>query len=484
MKLTPALLEILDQDISLTKPDYSAFPVLNPSDGTVLAYVREQGEAETKAAIDAAHKAFPAWAAKTARERSVILKRWHHLLMAHQADLGLLVALEQGRAIAEARGEVAYAAGFIEWFAEEGKRNYGRTIPAVAGGKQLVTIGQPVGVVGAVTPWNFPLSMLTRKLGPALAAGCTAVVKPSEETPLCALVLKNLALKAGVPEGVIGIVTTTRAQPVGEVLTTDARVKKFSFTGSTPVGKALYAQCASTVKKISLELGGNAPLVVFDDADLDIAVPAAILSKFRNSGQTCVCANRLLVQAGIYDRFVERFTEAAARLKLAVGWEEASDLGALINRKALDKVERLVADAVEKGAKVVLGGRVDKGIGELFYPATVLTGCTRDMAMFSEEIFGPVAAVYRFESEEDGVSLANDTPFGLAAYLFTQDVSRCWRVGAQLEAGMIGVNDGVMSTEVAPFGGVKESGLGREGAVEGLAEYTEIKYLSFAGIGG
>lgn len=484
MKLTPALIDILGQDISLTEPDYSSFPVFNPSNGQVLAYVREQGEAETKAAVAAAHRAFPAWAAKTAKERATILRHWNHLLMAHQADLGLLVALEQGRAITEARGEVAYAAGFIEWFAEEGKRSYGRTIPAVAEGKQLVTIRQPIGVVGAITPWNFPLSMLTRKLGPALAAGCTAVVKPSEETPLGAIALKNLALKAGVPEGVIGIVTTTNAKPVGEVLTTDARVKKFSFTGSTPVGKALYAQCAGTVKKISLELGGNAPLVVFDDADLDVAVPAAILSKYRNSGQTCVCANRLLVQAGIYDRFVERFTEAAAKLKLAIGWDETSNLGALINQKAIDKVESLVADAVAKGATVRFGGAVAQTVGDLFYPATVLADCTRDMALFEEEIFGPVAAIYKFESEEDGVSLANDTPFGLAAYLFTQDVSRAWRVGARLEAGMIGVNDGVMSTEVAPFGGVKESGIGREGAVEGLEEYTEIKYLSFAGIGG
>ncbi|MFT4089993.1 MAG: NAD-dependent succinate-semialdehyde dehydrogenase [Asticcacaulis sp.] len=483
MKLTPALIEILGQDISLSKPDYSAFPVLNPSTGAVLAYVREQGAPEAAAAVEAAHQAFPAWAAKPAKERATILKHWHHLLMAHQADLGLLVALEQGRAITEARGEVAYAAGFIEWFAEEGKRAYGRTIPAVAAGKQLVTIRQPIGVVGAITPWNFPLSMLTRKLGPALAAGCTAVVKPSEETPLCAIALKNLALKAGVPVGVIGIVTTTHAKPVGDVLTGDERVKKFSFTGSTPVGKALYAQCATTVKKISLELGGNAPLVVFDDADLDIAVPAAIQSKYRNSGQTCVCANRLLVQSGIYDRFVERFTTEAAKLKLAIGWDETSNLGALINAKAIEKVERLVADAVAKGAKLKLGGAVDKAIGDQFYPATVLADCTPDMALFEEEIFGPVAAIYKFETEADGVRLANDTPFGLASYLFTDSVARAWRVGAQLEAGMVGVNDGVMSTEVAPFGGVKESGIGREGAVEGLEEYTELKYLSFAGIG-
>lgn len=483
MPLTPEILSLLGDEISLSAPSWPHFATRNPATGEVLAYVRDMGAAETKAAIGAAEAAFGPWSAMTAKARGAILRKWYDLLMQHQAALGLLVALEQGRAITEARGEVAYAAGFIDWFAEEGKRAYGRTIPAPLDGKQLVTIKQPIGVVGAITPWNFPLSMLTRKLGPALAAGCTAVLKPSEDTPLCALALSRLATQAGVPDGVISIITTNSAAEVGGVLTSDPRVKKVSFTGSTPVGKTLYAQSATTVKKIALELGGNAPFVVFDDADLDLAIPAAILSKYRNAGQTCVCANRIIVQDGIYDAFVERFTQAAAKLKLAPGEDEASNIGALINSKGLDKVERLVADALAKGATLKLGGTADKALGPLFYPATVLSDCTRDMVLFEEEIFGPVAAIYRFGTEAEGVAMANDTPFGLAAYAFTKDVARAWCVSSAIEAGMIGLNDGVMSTEVAPFGGVKESGLGREGAVEGLEEFMEIKYISFAGLG-
>lgn len=483
MKLTPAILDILGDTVSLTQPAYPAFRTFNPSTGEVLGYVRDMGAADTEAAIAEAEAAMPAWAAKTAKERAKILEKWYDLLMQNQEALGLLVSLEQGRAIAEARGEVAYAAGFIEWFAEEGKRAYGRTIPAPVAGKQLVTLRQPVGVVGAITPWNFPLSMITRKLGPALAAGCAAVLKPAEDTPLCALALKNLADRAGIPEGLIHIVTASTGAEVGKVLTTDARIKKFSFTGSTPVGKALYAQSASTIKKISLELGGNAPLVVFDDADLDIAGPAAALSKFRNSGQTCVCANRIFVQRGIYDAFVERLTAEAKRLQLGPGWEEGTGTGPLINQKAATKVTALVEDAVSKGAQVVLGGKVDEAQGPLYFPATILTNVPRAARMFDEEIFGPVAAIYPFDSEEEGIALANDTPFGLAAYAFTTDIKRGWRVCQALEAGMVGLNDGVMSTEVAPFGGVKESGLGREGAIEGLEEFMEIKFVSFGGLG-
>lgn len=483
MKLTPAILDILGDAISQTPPAYKAFASYNPSTGEVLAYVRDMGAEETEAAIAAAEAAMPEWAAKTAKERAKILEKWHDLLMQNQEALGLLVSLEQGRAIKEARGEVAYAAGFIEWFAEEGKRAYGRTIPAPVAGKQLLTISQPVGVVGAVTPWNFPLSMITRKLGPALAAGCAAVLKPAEDTPLSAIALKQLADKAGVPEGLIHIVTASTGAEVGKVLTTDARVKKFSFTGSTPVGKKLYEQCASTIKKISLELGGNAPVVVFDDADLDIAVPATALSKFRNSGQTCVCANRIFVQRGIYDVFVERLTAEVQRLLLGPGWEEGTGLGPLINQKAATKVTQLVEDAVSQGAQVVLGGKVDEAQGPLYFPATILTNVPRAARMFDEEIFGPVAALYPFDTEEEGIALANDTPFGLAAYAFTTDIKRGWRVSQAIEAGMVGLNDGVMSTEVAPFGGVKESGLGREGAIEGLEEFLETKFISFGGLG-
>ncbi|ESQ77376.1 NAD-dependent succinate-semialdehyde dehydrogenase [Asticcacaulis sp. YBE204] len=482
MKLTPALIDLLGEDISLSPPSYPHFAVYNPSTGDVLAYVREMTAADTEAAIAAAEKAMPAWAALTAKARAKIMEAWYAVIMKHQEALGLLVSLEQGRAIKEARGEVAYAAGFIEWFAEEGKRAYGRTIPATADGKQLLTISQPVGVVGAITPWNFPLSMITRKLGPALAVGCAAVVKPSEDTPICAIALKRLAKDAGVPDGLIAIITTTHSADIGAVLTSDARVKKFSFTGSTPVGKKLYAQCATTVKKISLELGGNAPVVVFDDADLDLAVAGAAASKFRNSGQTCVCANRIFVQRGIYDAFVEKFVAEARKLKSGPGYEESTGLGPLINQKAIDKVVRLVDDAVSKGAKLALGGKVDAQ-GPLYYPATVLIGVTRDMQMFEEEIFGPVAALYPFDTEAEGIALANDTPFGLAAYAFTQDITRGLRVVKAIEAGMVGLNDGVMSTEVAPFGGVKESGIGREGASEGLEEFLETKFISIAGLG-
>jgi succinate-semialdehyde dehydrogenase/glutarate-semialdehyde dehydrogenase len=376
------------------------------------------------------------------------------------------MTIEQGKPLFEARAEVVYGASFIEWFAEEGKRAYGRTIPTTASSKRYVTIKQPIGVVAAIAPWNFPIAMITRKVGPALASGCTIVVKPSEETPLCALAIAKLAVDAGVPPGVLNIVTTTDAAAVGKVLCDDARVRKLSFTGSTAVGKALYRQSADTVKKLTLELGGNAPLIVFDDADLDKAVAGAMASKYRNAGQTCVCANRILVQSGIYDRFASALVVAVAKLSVGPGIDVRSNIGPLINKDAIDKVEKLVEDAVSKGAKVLAGGAPD-ATGALFYQPSVLGDVTPEMDVVREEIFGPVAALQRFETEAEAVQLANDTPFGLAAYLFSQNLSRAWRVAEQLDAGMVGVNEGIFSNEVVPFGGIKESGLGREGAAEG-----------------
>lgn len=478
MKLTSAQVSLLGDTISL-EPKSGWFAVTNPADGDVLAYVKDGSAADTTAAIGAADAAFASWSGMTAKARSILLKKWNDLVLSHLEDLALLVTLEQGRPIKETRGEVTYGASFIEWFAEEAKRAYGRTIPATAPSKHLQTIKQPVGVCAAITPWNFPISMITRKVSPALAAGCTVVIKPSEETPLSALALYVLARKAGLPDGVISIVNSTTAKAIGEAMTSDPRVKKLSFTGSTPVGKLLYAQCAPTMKKISMELGGNAPFLVFDDADIDEAVEGALASKYRNSGQTCVCANRLLVQSGIYDSFAARLTERVKEMKLEAGWKESSQLGPLINQKAIDKVKGLVDDAVSKGAQVEVGGHVSG----LFYEGTVLTGVTHDMEIFDTEIFGPVAPLFRFETEEEGIALANDTPFGLAAYAYTRDIGRSMRVAAKLEYGMVGMNDGLISTEVTPFGGIKESGLGREGAAEGLDEYLNIKYISYGGLG-
>jgi succinate-semialdehyde dehydrogenase/glutarate-semialdehyde dehydrogenase len=481
MSLTAAHKALLGKRI-LTNANHDSFSVTNPANGEILCHVHNAGSKETLKAIDAAHAAFTDWGQKPQKVRSDILKKWFALILEHTEDLAQIVTLEQGRAIKETRGEVAYGAGFVEWFAEEGRRAYGRTIPANVPGKQLVTIQQPVGVVAAITPWNFPISMITRKVAPALSAGCTVVLKPSEETPLSALALAELARQAGLPDGVLHIICTTKAAEVGEILTSDPLVKKFSFTGSTPVGKKLYAQCASTIKKISLELGGNAPVLVFDDADLDVAVAGAMLSKYRNAGQTCVCANRILVQAGIYEAFAAKLAEAVRALKLADGMDESTQIGPLINQKAVDKVDALVKDATAKGAKLTVGGGVDADQGPLFYKPTVLTGVTHDMRIFNEEIFGPVASLIKFKDEAEGIKLANDTPFGLASYAFTKDVSRAWRVGKALNYGMVGLNDGVMSTEVAPFGGVKESGIGREGAMEGLEEYMETKFLSFGAL--
>ncbi len=460
----------------------ATFEVTNPADGTVIAKVADLGAGETRVAIEAAHRAFPTWAAKTAKERGAILRKWSDLMLAHADDLARLMSAEQGKPLAESKGEVAYGASFIDWFADEAKRGYGHTIPTPMPGKRLMSIKQPIGVCAAIAPWNFPIAMITRKVGPALAAGCTVVVKPAAETPLCALAIARLATEAGVPAGVLNVVTGTDSSAIGKALCEDGRVRKLSFTGSTPVGKILYAQCAGTMKKLSLELGGNAPFIVFDDADLEAAVDGAIASKYRNTGQTCVCANRLIVQAGIHDAFVARLAEKVAAMKVGPGTGEGVVIGPLITEKALAKVESLVREAVEGGAKVVVGGdRHD--LGGLFYQPTVLSDATPDMRLFNEEIFGPVAPIVKFHTDEQAIELANATPFGLAAYFYSRDVGRCWRVAEAIEAGMVGINEGLISTEVAPFGGVKESGLGREGSSEGLDEYFETKYLCFGGVG-
>ncbi|WP_454717721.1 NAD-dependent succinate-semialdehyde dehydrogenase [Caulobacter segnis] len=460
----------------------ATFEVLNPADGTVIANVADLGAGETRVAIEAAHRAFPTWAARTAKERGAILRKWSDLMLAHADDLARLMTAEQGKPLAESKGEVAYGAAFIDWFADEAKRAYGHTIPSPMPGKRLVSIKQPVGVCAAIAPWNFPIAMITRKVGPALAAGCTVVVKPAAETPLCALAIARLAVEAGVPAGVLNVVTGKDSGAIGKALCDDSLVRKLSFTGSTPVGKILYQQCAGTMKKLSLELGGNAPFIVFDDADLEAAVDGAIASKYRNTGQTCVCANRLIVQAGIHDAFVARLAEKVSAMKVGPGTGEGVVIGPLINDKAIAKVEALVREAVEGGAKVVTGGdRHD--LGGLFYQPTVLSDATPDMRLFQEEIFGPVAPIVKFHTEEQAIELANATPFGLASYFYSKDVARCWRVAEAIEAGMVGINEGLISTEVAPFGGVKESGLGREGSSEGLDEYLETKYLCFGGVG-
>ncbi|MDI1365103.1 MAG: NAD-dependent succinate-semialdehyde dehydrogenase [bacterium] len=449
--------------------------VTNPANGKVLGAVPALGEAETLDAVAAAHAAFPAWAARAAKDRAAILRRWFDLVMAHRDDLARLMTAEQGKPLAEAQGEVAYAAGFIEWFGEEAKRAYGEVIPGHQADKRIVVLKQPVGVVAAVTPWNFPAAMITRKVAPALAAGCTVVLKPSELTPFSALALAFLGEEAGVPAGVFNIVTGPPA-PIGSVLTTDPRVAKFTFTGSTPVGKMLAAACMGTVKRVSLELGGNSPFIVFDDADLDAAVEGAMASKFRNTGQTCVCANRMLVQAGIYDAFAERLTNRVKALRVGDGLEGPTDQGPLINAAALDKVERHIANAVAGGAGMLTGGRRFGTSGTWFEP-TVLIDLPPLALLNIEETFGPVAGLVRFETEAQALAMANDTRAGLASYVFTRDLDRAWRMGEGLQYGMVGLNTGLISTEVAPFGGIKESGLGREGSHFGLDEYMELKMM-------
>ncbi len=456
------------------------FEVRNPATGAVLGTVPRLGSAETRRAIEAAKAAFPAWAAKPAKERSKILREWARLMHAHVEDLGRLMTAEQGKPLAEAKGEVAYAAAFIDWFAEEGRRTYGDVIPTHAADKRLLVLRQPVGVVGAITPWNFPAAMITRKAAPALAAGCTFVVKPAEATPYSALALAELAERAGVPAGVFGVVTGD-PQQIGGELTSNPLVAKITFTGSTAVGKKLMAQCAGTVKKISLELGGNAPFIVFDDADVDAAVTGAMQSKYRNTGQTCVCANRLYVQAGVYEAFCAKLVEATRKLRVGDGLAGPTEQGPLIDEKAVRKVVAHVADAVAKGAKLALGGR-RHALGGTYYEPTVLTDVTASMVVAREETFGPVAPVFRFETEAEALRMANDTEFGLAAYFYTRDLARAWRVSEALEYGIVGLNTGLISTEEAPFGGWKESGIGREGSRYGILDYTELKYVCMAGL--
>jgi succinate-semialdehyde dehydrogenase/glutarate-semialdehyde dehydrogenase len=447
----------------------------NPATGDILGTVPKMGGAETRRAIEAAEAALPAWRAKTAKERAVIMRRWFELMMENQEDLAALMTAEQGKPLAESRGEIAYAASFIEWFGEEAKRVYGDVIPGHGTDKRIVVLKQPIGVCAAITPWNFPAAMITRKAGPALAAGCTMVLKPASQTPFSALALCELAERAGVPKGVFSCVTGS-ASEIGAEMTGNPIVKKLSFTGSTEIGKLLLEQCARTVKKTSMELGGNAPFIVFDDADLDMAVKGAIASKYRNAGQTCVCANRLLVQDGIYDAFAERLKAAVDAMKVGNGFTEGAAIGPLIDDKAVLKVEEHIADAQAKGATIVAGGNRHE-LGHSFFQPTILANATRDMAIFREETFGPVAPLFRFKTEAEAIEMANDTEFGLASYFYGRDIGRVWRVAEALDYGIVGINEGIISTEVAPFGGVKESGLGREGSHYGIDDYLEIKYL-------
>jgi succinate-semialdehyde dehydrogenase/glutarate-semialdehyde dehydrogenase len=449
--------------------------VTNPATGEVLGTVPNLGAAETRRAIEAANAAWPAWRAKTAKERANILRKWFNLMMENQDDLAVLMTAEQGKPLAESRGEIAYGASFVEWFAEEAKRVYGDTIPGHQADKRIVVIKEPIGVVAAITPWNFPNAMITRKCAPALAAGCPVVIKPATQTPLSATALAELAQRAGLPAGVFNVVTGS-ASAIGGEMTSNPIVRKLSFTGSTEIGKLLMAQCAGTVKKVSLELGGNAPFIVFEDADLDAAVEGAIASKYRNTGQTCVCANRLLVQEKVYDRFAEKLATAVGKLKVGDGLKGETQQGPLIDDKAIKKVEEHIADAVGKGARIVAGGK-RHALGGTFFEPTILADVTTQMAVAREETFGPVAPLFRFRTDEDAVRLANDTEFGLASYFYSRDISRVWRVAEQLEYGIVGINTGIISTEVAPFGGVKESGIGREGSKYGIDDFLVIKYL-------
>ncbi len=457
------------------------FPVTDPATGTCIAEVADQGVPETRQAIQAAAAALPAWRARTAKERAAILRRWFDLMLAGTEDLAALLTAEQGKPLAEARGEIAYGASFIEWFAEEGKRAYGEIIPTVAPDRRLLTLRQPIGVCAAITPWNFPNAMITRKVGPALAAGCTVVLKPAEATPLSALALAELGERAGLPAGVFNVVVGQDAAAIGLELCTNPVVRKVSFTGSTEVGRILLRQSADTIKKLSLELGGNAPFIVFDDADLDAAVEGAIASKYRNAGQTCVCANRIFVQEGVYEDFAARLVTRVRELKVGAGTEPGVAIGPLIDTAALEKVNAHISDATRRGARVVLGGKPHPR-GPLFFEPTVLTDVTPEMQLASEETFGPVAPLFRFRTEEEAVELANRTEFGLAAYFYSRDIGRVFRVAEAIESGMVCVNSGLLSNEVAPFGGVKQSGLGREGSRHGIDEYLEIKYLCLAGI--
>ena len=454
--------------------------VTNPANGKVIARVASCGTIETRRAIEAAQVAQVDWRNRSIKDRAAILRRWFDLMMEAQEDLAQILTAEQGKPLAEARGEIAYGASYVEWFAEESKRVYGDVIPHSTDDKRLVCIKQPVGVVACITPWNFPNAMLTRKIAPALAVGCTVVCKPANATPLSAYAFAELAERAGVPKGVINLVTGRTAE-IGRELTSNPIVRKLTFTGSTPVGKQLMAECAATVKRTSMELGGNAPFIVFDDADLDAAVAGAMASKYRNSGQTCVCANRILIQEGIYDAFAKKLAAAVEDLKIGDGTQEHVNIGPLINEQAADDVMAFVDDAVERGATVIAGGR-RSGLGTCFIEPTILTGVSEDMRVFREEIFGPVAPLFKFGTEDEAIAMANDTEFGLACYFYSRDIGRIWRVAEGLEYGIVGINEGIISNEMAPFGGVKESGQGREGSKYGLDDYLEIKYLCLGGI--
>ena len=457
------------------------FPVTNPADGSEIIQVPDLGKDETRRAIEAARDAFPAWSEKTAKERANILKEWFRLIMANQEDLALLLTTEQGKPLKEALGEVAYGASFIEWFAEEAKRVYGDVIPSPVADHRIMVLKKPVGVVAAITPWNFPVAMITRKVAPALAAGCTVVLKPAEDTPLCALALAELGKQAGLPLGVFNVVTTSDPSAVGTELMQSPSVRKLSFTGSTDIGKLLIRQSADTVKKVSLELGGNAPFIVFDDADLNEAVAGAVASKYRNSGQTCVCVNRFLVQDSVYNAFAGKLAEVVSKLKVGPGIDEGSQQGPLINQAAIEKVEAHVKDALSKGARIVVGGK-RHALGGTFFEPTILADATNTMRLAEEETFGPVAPLFRFRTEEEAIEMANDTRFGLASYFYARDIGRIFRVAEALEYGMVGVNEGIISNEVGPFGGFKESGIGREGSKYGIEEYLEIKYVMIGGL--
>ncbi|PDT03834.1 succinate-semialdehyde dehydrogenase (NADP(+)) [Rhizobium chutanense] len=457
------------------------FDVLNPATGELLASLPDMGAAETRSAIDAAHAAQPAWAARPAKERSVTLRKWFDLMVANADELAAILTAEMGKPFAEARGEILYAAAYIEWYAEEAKRIYGETIPAPSNDKRMIVIKQPVGVVGTITPWNFPAAMIARKIAPALAVGCTVVSKPAEQTPLTAIALAVLAEQAGIPAGVFNVIVGTDGPAIGRELCGNEKVRKISFTGSTEVGRILMRQCADQIKKVSLELGGNAPFIVFDDADLDAAVEGAIASKYRNAGQTCVCANRLYIQSNVYDAFAAKLAARVAAMSVGDGFTAGVEIGPLIDEQGLAKVEDHVGDALAKGAKVLTGGKRIDGAGTFFAP-TVLTGVTRGMTVAREETFGPVAPLFRFETVEDVIAEANDTEFGLAAYFYAGDLKKVWRVAEALEYGMIGINTGLMSSETAPFGGIKQSGLGREGSRHGADDYLEMKYLCIGGV--
>lgn len=460
----------------------NTFNVTNPANETVIVSVSDCGAVETNRAIEAAKKAFEKWRKKTAKERAGLMRKWFELIEANIEDLALIMTTEQGKPLNEAKGEIRYGASFIEWFAEEARRIYGDVIPTPLNDRRILTVKQPIGVVAAITPWNFPVSMITRKISPAIAAGCTVVLKPAAQTPLSALALAYLAKEAGFPEGVINIVTSNQATEVGKVMTESPHVQKFSFTGSTKVGKMLMQQCASTVKKVLLELGGNAPLIVFDDANLEQAVKGTLASKYRNAGQTCVCANRIYVQENIYPAFIEAYKQAVSGLKVGEGTLPQVEIGPLIDENAMEKIERLTKDAIEKGATITTGGNKHKA-GNLFYEPTVLEGCNQEMAVSKEEIFGPVSAIFKFSTEEEAIQYANDTEYGLAAYFFTESLKRAWRrVAEALDYGIVGINEGVVSHAEAPFGGVKESGIGREGSKYGIEEYVEVKYICIGGM--